>query len=52
MAVWSEGGSLLERLRHDAEVTALVPAEKLAPLFDEGWHTRHVEMIFERAFRD
>ncbi len=52
MAVWSEGGSLLERLKSDAEVTALLPADTLAPLFDEGWHTRHVEMIFERAFKD
>ncbi|CCG09829.1 adenylosuccinate lyase [Pararhodospirillum photometricum] len=50
MAVWDQGGTLLERLKADPDVTARLPAATLEPLFDLSVHTRHVDTIFDRVF--
>ncbi|MBI1239873.1 MAG: adenylosuccinate lyase [Alphaproteobacteria bacterium] len=50
MAVWAEGGHLLDRLKADKDVTATVPAEKLAGLFDLDHHFACVDTIFDRVF--
>jgi adenylosuccinate lyase len=55
MAVWSmpaprPAGALLDRLLGDGEVTALLPADQLTPLFDDSHHFAHVDTIFERVF--
>jgi adenylosuccinate lyase len=50
MKVWKEGGQLLDRLKADADVTAKIPAKDLEPLFDMGYHTKHVDTIFKRVF--
>ena len=50
MQVWEGKGDLLSLLSADAEVTAHLPAADLAPLFDLGYHTKHVETIFKRVF--
>ncbi len=50
MATWREGGSFLDRLKADAEVTACLPAADLAPLFNMAYHTKHVDTIFRRVF--
>ncbi len=52
MKVWESGGtlSLLELLKADSEVAALLPAERLEESFDIGYHLKHVDTIFERVF--
>jgi adenylosuccinate lyase len=52
MKVWESDGalSLLELLKADAEVTALLPPEKIAAQFDLDYHFKHVDTIFERVF--
>jgi adenylosuccinate lyase len=52
MKVWESDGalSLLELLKADPEVAALLPAEKLEESFDLGYHFKHVSTIFERVF--
>ena len=50
MRAWEEGRPLLELLRADPEVTAVLPADDLAPLFDLAHHLRRVDVIFERVF--
>src|SRR5688572_15334076 len=52
MKVWESGGSLslLELLKADPEVSALLPPERLEESFDLGYHLKHVETIFERVF--
>jgi adenylosuccinate lyase len=50
MKVWNEGGQLLDRLKADPDVTAKIPAKDLEPLFDMGYHTKHVDTIFKRVF--
>ena len=55
MAVWSinaprPAGALLDRLLADADVTALLPAAQLTPLFNDSHHFAHVDTIFNRVF--
>ncbi|GAA4015484.1 adenylosuccinate lyase [Sphingomonas swuensis] len=52
MKVWESDGalSLLDLLKADPEVTALLPPEKLEESFDLGYHFRQVDTIFERVF--
>jgi adenylosuccinate lyase len=52
MKVWESGGSLslLELLKADGEVTALLPPEEIEERFDLGYHLKHVDTIFERVF--
>src|SRR5687767_6838224 len=52
MKVWESDGalSLLNLLKGDAEVTALLTAEQLEAQFDLGYHFKHVDTIFARVF--
>jgi adenylosuccinate lyase len=52
MKVWESGGSLslLELLKADEEVTALLPAAEIEERFDLGYHLKHVDTIFSRVF--
>jgi adenylosuccinate lyase len=52
MQVWESDGQLqlLDLLAADPQVTALLPREKLEPLFDLGYHLKHVDTIFDRIF--
>jgi adenylosuccinate lyase len=52
MKVWESDGalSLLELLKADPEVSALVGSERLEESFDLGYHLKHVDTIFERVF--
>jgi adenylosuccinate lyase len=52
MQVWQSDGALpvLELLKKDAEVTALLSPDQLEQSFDLGYHLKHVDTIFERVF--
>jgi adenylosuccinate lyase len=52
MKVWESDGrlSLLELLKADPDVTALLPPERIEESFDLGYHLKHVDTIFERVF--
>jgi adenylosuccinate lyase len=50
MKTWEHGADFLAELQADAEVVAKVPASDLAAMFDLGYHTKHVDTIFERVF--
>ncbi len=52
MPVWQHGGDFLENLQADSEVSAALDPAQLAELFDLGYHTKHVETIFDRVFGD
>ena len=52
MAVWDEGGSFLDRLNTDPEVSGALDGAALEALFDPAYHTRHVDEIFQRVFGD
>jgi adenylosuccinate lyase len=55
MAVWSmpsprPAEALLDHLRRDEDVTALIEAAHLNALFDDSHHFAHVDTIFARVF--
>ncbi len=50
MPVWQSGGSFLEALQADPEVTAYLSPEALSEHFDISVHLRHVQTIFDRVF--
>lgn len=49
LPAWEGGASLLERVRSDATITALLPPGELDDIFDLKRHFRHVDLIVERA---
>jgi adenylosuccinate lyase len=54
MKVWESDGalSLLELLKADTEVTALLSSAEIEAQFDLGHHLKHVDTIFARVFGD
>jgi adenylosuccinate lyase len=52
MKVWDSDGalSLLELLKADPEVAALLPPDRIEESFDLGYHLKQVDSIFERVF--
>ena len=50
MRVWRGEGDFLAFLKADPDVTAALPAAELEPLFDLGYHTKHIDTIFARVF--
>ncbi len=50
MKVWTEGKDFLEELKTDAEVIAHIAEADLEACFDMGYHTKNVDVIFQRIF--
>jgi adenylosuccinate lyase len=50
MKTWEEGKDFLAELKADKDVTSKIPPAELAAMFDIGYHTTHVDTIFERVF--
>ena len=50
MKVWEDGKDFLTELKSDADVTAALSNAELEEKFDLGYHTKHVDTIFERVF--
>lgn len=50
MAVWEEGGQLVDRLKKDSEITSHLSPEEIDSLLDLRYHLKHVETIFHRVF--
>ncbi len=50
MQVWNGTGRFLDLLQGDADVVEHLGKDAVAELFDLGYHTKHVDTIFERVF--
>ncbi|WP_438748136.1 adenylosuccinate lyase [Pararhizobium sp. O133] len=50
MKVWEKGADFLEELLADAEVRAALSENEIREKFDLGYHTKHVDTIFNRVF--
>jgi adenylosuccinate lyase len=50
MEVWNGKGQLLDLLKGDSDVTDRLSMEQLEEVFDLGYHTKHVDTIFQRVF--
>ena len=50
MKVWEQGKDFLEELLADSDVRQHLDEPALRSIFDLGYHTKHVDTIFERVF--
>jgi adenylosuccinate lyase len=50
MKIWEEGGSYLNNLKADTDVSAHLSDQELDSLFDQSQHFQHVDTIFKRVF--
>ena len=50
MKVWRGEGRFLDLLAADPEVSSKVSQAELAELFDDAYHFKHVDTVFERVF--
>ena len=50
MRVWEEGKDFLEELLADEDVVKALGENQIREKFDLGYHTKHVDTIFERVF--
>ncbi|MEO1562497.1 MAG: adenylosuccinate lyase [Pseudomonadota bacterium] len=50
MKVWEEDKDFMEELKSDPEVTKVLSEPDIETNFDLGYHTNHVDTIFERVF--
>jgi adenylosuccinate lyase len=50
LKTWDDGGKLADHLKSDADVTALLSHEQIDACFDEAYHLKHVDTIFDRVF--
>ncbi|MFA3917794.1 adenylosuccinate lyase [Ruegeria hyattellae] len=52
MKVWEEGKDFKTELLGDADVTAALSPDEIEEKFDLAYHTKHVDTIFARVFKD
>ena len=52
MPAWRGEGHFLDNLKADPDVSTKLPAKAIEDLFDLGYHTKHVDTIFNRVFSD
>lgn len=50
LKVWEEGADFLMELKHDPQVMDYMKEDELVKLFDISYHTKNVDIIFERVF--
>ena len=52
MRVWEQGADFAAELKADPEVSARLSDAEIDDKFDLGYHTKHVDTIFRRVFRE
>jgi len=52
MEVWHGNGAFLNLLKADKAIGEILANDELESLFDLGYHTKHVDTIFDRVFSD
>ena len=50
MKTWESGADFLASLKADKDVAALLSSKALEAMFDDAYHLKHVDTIFQRVF--
>ena len=50
MKTWEQGKDFLTELKADKDVVARIKPADLDQMFDMGYHTKHVDTVFQRVF--
>ena len=51
MATWKNNTSFFENLSKDQRIIKKIPVNKLRKLFDLGYHSKKINIIFNRALK-
>ena len=51
MEAWKNNSSFYENIAADKKITNKIPVNKLKKLFDFGYHTKRINIIFNRSLK-
>ena len=51
MTAWRNNSSFFENIASDKKITDKIPVNKLKRLFDFGYHTKKINIIFSRSLK-
>ena len=51
MTTWKNNTSFFENLSKDKRIVKKIPVNKLKKLFDLGYHSKKINIIFKRALK-
>ena len=51
MQAWKDNASFYEKIVSDKKITNKIPVNKIKKLFDFGYHTKKIDMIFKRSLK-
>ena len=51
MQAWRENSSFYNKIISDKKITNKIPVNKLKKLFDFGYHTKKIDIIFKRSLK-
>ena len=51
MNAWTKNSSFFENIITDRKITNKIPVNKLKKLFDFGYHTKKINIIFKRSLK-
>lgn len=52
MQAWKENSSFYEKIISDRQITKKIPVNKIKKLFDFGYHTKKINIIFKRSLKN
>ncbi len=52
MQAWKENSSFFQKIVSDKKITEKIPVNKLKKLFDFGYHTKKINIIFKRSLKN
>ena len=51
MQAWKENSSFYDKIISDSQITKKIPVNKIKKLFDFGYHTKKINIIFKRSLK-
>ena len=51
MQAWKENSSFYDEIVSDKKITSKIPVNKIKKLFDFGYHTKKINIIFNRSLK-
>ena len=51
MQAWKDNSSFYDKIVSDKKITNKIPVNKLKKLFDFGYHTKKINIIFSRCLK-
>jgi adenylosuccinate lyase len=52
MQAWNENSSFYDKIISDSQITKKIPVNKIKKLFDFGYHTKKINIIFKRSLKN